>query len=137
MAISPVPLPALIIRGFPRDDGIFRGLILTLMCLIEINPAVNTPVTVEGYLARNGTLLQDRSDGRVTVINSGLESPPYLTRVRFNSTQFEDAGTYNCSARIIPQVSDFILEAVNFVTRVITVLSKLNWLFQLACILYP
>ena len=85
---------------------------------------MNTAVTVLGSWERNGTRLEDSSDGRITVINTGLEASPYQTRVRFNSTDFEDAGTYNCSARVVPQDSTFILEVTDYITRVITVLSK-------------
>ena len=92
--------------------------------MIEIDPAVNTGVTVEASWERNGTQIEDSGDGRITVINTGLESMPYQTKVRFNATDFEDAGTYNCSARIIPQMPEFILEATGFITRTITVLSK-------------
>ena len=121
---SPVPTPTLTIVGSPRDAGIFRGLILTFTCMIEIDPAVDTGVTVEASWERNGTQLEDSGDGRITVINTGLGSVPYQTEVRFNSTDFEDTGTYNCSVKIIPLMPEFILEATEFITRIITVLSK-------------
>ena len=85
---------------------------------------MDTPVTVQGSWKRNGTSLENSSDGRITVINTGLAESPYQTQVRFNSTDFEDAGTYNCSARIIPQNSNLVLEANVFITQVITVLSE-------------
>ena len=122
--IFPVPTPTLTITGSPRNSGFFRGLILTFTCLIEIGSSVDTGVTVEARWGRNGTLLEDSSDERITVISSGLAESPYQTRVRFNATDFEDAGIYNCSARIIPRMSEFILEQTGFVTRAITVLSK-------------
>ena len=95
-----------------------------LTCWIEINTSVDTGVTVEASWERNGTLLEGSIDGRITVINTGLVESPYQTRVRFNATDFEDAGIYKCSARIIPRMSEFILEQTGFVTRVIAVLSK-------------
>ena len=122
--IFPVPSPTLTIIGSPRDTGFFRGLILTFTCLIEINPAVDTSVTVQGSWKRNGISLESSSNGRITVINTGLAGSPYQSQVRFNPTDLEDAGTYNCSARIIPQNSNLVLEATTFITRVITVLSK-------------
>ena len=119
-----VPPPRMTITGSPRDTGFFRGLVLTFTCMIEIDPSVNTDVTVEARWERNETQLESSNDGRITVINTGLGSAPYQTQVRFNATDFEDAGTYNCSARIIPQMPEFILEAVGGVTRTITVLSN-------------
>ena len=93
-------------------------------CLVEIDSSVNTDVTVEASWERNGNLLEDSSDGRITVISSGLAESPYQIRVRFNATDFEDAGIYNCSARIIPRMPEFILEETGYGTRAITVLSK-------------
>ena len=81
-------------------------------------------MTVEASWERNRTLLEDSDDGRITVISTGLAESPYQTRVRFNATDFEDAGIYNCSARITPRMPEFILEETGFVTRAITVLSK-------------
>ena len=120
----PVPTPTLTITGSPRDSHFFQGLILMFTCLVEIDSSVDTDVTVEASWERNGTLLEDSSDRRITVISTGLVESPYQTGVRFNATDFEDAGRYNCSARIIPRMSEFILEQTGFVTRAITVLSK-------------
>ena len=120
-----VPPPRLTIIGSPRDTGFFRGLVLTFTCMVEIPPSVDTDVTVEARWERNGTQLESSNDGRITVINTGLGSAPYQTQVRFNATDFEDAGTYNCSARIIPQMPEFILEAAGVVTRTITILSNI------------
>ena len=119
-----VPTPRLTIVGSPRDAGYFWGMIITFICIIEIDPAVDTGVTVEASWERNGTQLEYSSDDRITVISTGLGSMPYLTKVRFNTTDFEDAGTYNCTARIIPQMPEFILEETGFITRTVTVLSK-------------
>ena len=99
----------------PRDAGFFQGLILTFICMIEIDPAVDTGVTVDASWERNGIQLEYSSDGGITVINTGLGSMPYQTKVRFNATDFENAGTYNCTARIIPQMPEFILEATGFI----------------------
>ena len=92
--------------------------------MIEIDPAVDTGVTVEANWERNGTQLENSGDGRITVTNTGLQSVPYVSNVTLNAMDFEDAGTYNFSARIIPQMPEFILEATGFVTRIINVLSN-------------
>ena len=128
-----VPPPRLTITGSPRNAGFFRGLVLTFTCTIEIHPSVDIDVTVEARWERNGTQLENSNDGRITVINTGLGGVPYQTQVRFNPTDFEDAGTYNCSARIIPQMPEFILEATGVVTRTITVLSNI---IIIICIIY-
>ena len=117
-----VPPPTLTIEGYPRDSGFFRGLVFNFTCMIEIDPSVDNGVTVEASWQRNGSQLEN--DGRITVINTGLESMPYRTNISFNATDFEDAGTYNCTVRIIPLMPEFILEATGFVTRTISVLSK-------------
>ena len=120
-------MPTLTITGSPRNAGFFRGLILTFIGMIEIDPAVDTGVTVEANWERNGTQLGNSGNGRITVINSGLQSEPYQTKVRFNATEFEDAGIYNFSARIIPQMPEFIVEATGLVTRIITFLSNVYY----------
>ena len=94
--------------------------------MIEIDPSVDTGVTVEASWERNGSQLESSVDGRITVINTGLGSAPYQTNISFNATDFEDAGTYNCTARIIPLIPEFILKATAFITRTITVLSNVH-----------
>ena len=94
--------------------------------MIEIDPSVDTGVTVEASWERNGNQLESSVDGRITVINTGLRSVPYRINITFNATDFEDAGTYNCTARIIPLMPEFILEVTGFVTRTITVLSNVH-----------
>ena len=135
-----VPPPALTIRGYPRDPGFFRGLVFNLTCMIEIDSSVDTGVTVEASWERNGNQLESSVDGRITVINTGLGSVPYWTNISFNATDFEDTGTYNCTARIIPLMLEFIVEATGFATRTITVLSNVHvdtFVSSFSALLYP
>ena len=121
-----VPPPTLTITGYPRDSGFFRGLVFNFTCMIAIDPSVDTGVTVEAGWKRNGSQFESSVDGRITVINTSLDSVPYRTNISFNATDFKDDGTYNCTARIIPLMPEFIVEATGFITRTITVLSNVH-----------
>ena len=63
---------------------------------------------VQGNWERNGTQLQDNSDGRITVTNDVMGTPPYQITVRLDPMDYEDAGTYNCLATVTPQDPAYI-----------------------------
>ena len=107
---STVPPPTLVISGSPRNMDFFRGLDLTLTCSITLDEAVNTPVTVQGMWNRNGTALVDGTDdGRITVVNPAMTTPPYQTTVRFNLLNNDtDTGLYECMATVNPANDTYI-----------------------------
>ena len=83
---------------------------------------VDTPVTVRGIWNRNGTELVDGDeDGRITIINPPMRSPPYDITLRFNPLNVTDAGTYECDLTVIPQNTAFISTATTSNSQTITV----------------
>ena len=88
----------------------FIGLSPTFTCIVEIYPAVDTPVMVRGYWERNGTQLQDGDDVRISVNNNfaSTSSNMFQITIRISSMSFGDAGTYSCSA-IVTLSDNFVI----------------------------
>ena len=109
---SLVPQPMVTITGSPRNMTFFPGLIQTFTCLVAVHPAVDTPIRVQGSWERNETPLRDSGDSQKTVTNEFMEASPnsYEITVVLNPMNFDDTGTYQCSAAVIPQESEFVTE---------------------------
>ena len=117
-----VMLPPPIISGFPRNTSFFQGLDLTFTCRITLNDVVDTPVTIQGIWNRNGTELTDGAEnGRITIINPPMSSPPYDVTLRFNPLSVTDAGTYECDMTVTPQDTTFISTATTSNSRTFNV----------------
>ena len=82
---------------------------LVLTCIIEVSNAVDTPVAINTTWSGHSSLF----DNRRRVIVSDLEGlkPMYETFVTFSSLKTHDSGTYECLAKIRPQISGNILES--------------------------
>ena len=103
----------------------FQGLDLTLICSITLAETVDTLVTVQGTWIRNGTeLLNGDEDGRITVSNIIMETPPYEIILRFNPLDISDAETYKCDMTVIPQNNAFIIGLMASISRTISVFGK-------------
>ena len=114
--------PPPIISGSPRNTSFFQGLDLTITCSITLGNVVDTPVTVRGIWNRNGTELMDGDEnGRITIINPPMSSPPYEITLRFNPLNVTDAGTYECDVTITPQDTTFVSTATTSNLRTISV----------------
>ena len=114
--------PPPIISGSPRNTSFFRGLVLTLTCSITLGDVVDTPVTVQGIWNRNGAELTDGDEnGRITIVNPPMSSPPYDITLRFNPLNVTDAGTYECDMTVTPQDTTFISTATTSNSRAITI----------------
>ena len=57
------------IMGSPRSTDLFQGLDLTLTCRIEVDSAVDTPITVMGLLSLDNDSLVDGSGD--SIVNDG------------------------------------------------------------------
>ena len=86
----------------------FAGLTLTFSCVVEVHPAVDTGVMVQGNWERNETQLRDSDDGRIAVSNNFMLSSSNIFQITatINSMNFDDAGTYSCSATVTQQGSN-------------------------------
>ena len=85
----------------------FFGLSVQFSCVVVVHPAVDTGVIVQGSLEMNGTRLQDSDDDRITVNNNFMqtssESNIFQIIARISSLNFDDTGTYSCSATVTQQ----------------------------------
>ena len=88
------------------------------MCNIQLDPAVDTQVSVTGMWNRSGTPLT--SDGRITVFGTSGGLLLYQTQVQFNPLSGVDDGLFTCAAIVEPQTPFVVgISAVNM--RQITV----------------
>ena len=99
------------IMGSPRSTDLFQGLDLTLTCRIEVDSAVDTPITVMGLLSLdNDSLVDGSGDG---IVNDGdviseINSTHYEISILFQPLSITDDGIYICSVIVTPQNSDFV-----------------------------
>ena len=121
-----VTLPLPIISGSPRNNSFFQGLDLVFTCSITLGNVVDTPVTIRGTWNRNGTqLINGAEDGRITIINPPMSTPPYDITIRFNPLKVGDNGTYECDVTVTPQDGTFIHSATTSNSRTISVLGMM------------
>ena len=118
----PVMPPPPIISGSPRNTSFFQGLDLTFTCSITLGDVVDTPVTVRGIWNRNrAQLMNGDENGRITIVNPPMSSPPYDITLRFNPLSITDTGTYECDVTVTPQDTAFISTATTSNSRSISV----------------
>lgn len=122
--LSLVPPPILTITGSPRDADFFQGLDLTFTCSAELQSTVDTPVTLMATWMRNDTKLVE-DDGYMTVTNVTVAALPhtYLTTVRLNPIDFDDAGTYTCIVTVSADNTTFINGTTVSAMRTVTIIS--------------
>ena len=114
--------PPPIISGSPRNTSFFQGLDLIFTCSITLGDVVDTSVTVQGIWNRNGIeLIPGNENGRITIVNPPMNSPPYDITLRFNPLNVTDAGTYECHVTVTPQDTTFISTATSSNSRAISV----------------
>ena len=119
--------PPPIISGSPWNTSFFQGLDLIFTCSITLGGMVDTPVTVRGIWSRNGIELMDGDEnGRITIINPSMSSPPYDITLRFNPLNVTDAGTYECDVSVTPQNTAFISTAITSNYQNIDISSNYN-----------
>ena len=102
--LLPVPPPALLITREPKHPvRLFTTNNLTLTCVIQLVPEVDTPVSVNSQWTGHSSL----SDNQRRVIVSELEGshPKYESSVTFSTLKSGDSGSYVCSANVSPQTN--------------------------------
>ena len=65
-------------------------------------------------------------NGRITIVNPPMSSPPYDITLRFNLLNVTDAGTYECDVTVTPQNTTFISSATTSNSRTIIVSGMMN-----------
>ena len=125
----PVMPPPPIISGSPRNTSFFQGLDLIFTCSITLGDVVDTPVTVRGIWNRNGTELMDgNEDGRISITNPPMTSPPYSITLRFNLLSVTDPGTYECDVTVTPQDTTFISPTTMSNSRIVNVSGMMTYI---------
>ena len=129
--------PPPIISGSPRNTSFFQGLDLTFTCSITLGDVVDTPVTVRGIWNRDGTDLTDGDEnGRITIVNPPMSSPPYDITLRFNPLNVTDAGTYECDVTVTPQDTTFISTATTSNSRAVNVSGMYDLIYVYRTVVY-
>ncbi len=123
-AVSPV---ALTLRGVPFDSDFNTGLDLDLVCRLELDPAVDSPLTVtRTWVKDNQPLVADGARLTFTDVNATTSPPLYLTSVLFRTldANSSDSGNYTCGFSIVPNEPTYITGTTATVTRDIIVEGK-------------
>ena len=97
--LSTVPTPTVTLHSSSIGTP-YAGSRFNLCCTIQLNQAVNSPVTVTLFWRRSGVLLSNNT--RITVYNVAQNgSHTYLSRVVFSSLSLTlDSGQYTCEASV-------------------------------------
>lgn len=86
---------------------------------------MDTSVTVQGTWTRNGSeLMSADEDGRLTLSNTIVETPPYQITLRLNPINISDAGMYKCAMTVTPQNAAFIVSSVVSISCTISVFGR-------------
>ena len=100
-----VPSPAVTITGSPINVGFHTGVLVTFTGRAEFNPAVDTPLTVEGVWSKTDPPSDLSAEDRVTIgaVNMVGGSPMvFESNLTIDALEQEkgDSGTYTLSLNI-------------------------------------
>ena len=98
-----VPISATISR-MPPADVLSAGIILTLICTIQLNTVVDTNVVVNTSWT-GPTVFASNSQGRISVTHVNGSVSPYKTTLQFSPLNVTDNGSYTCQADVRPRPS--------------------------------
>ena len=95
----------------PNDTQLFTTFHLQLTCLVEVNPAVDTEVTLNNTWS--GPSGEISSDSRITVDNvtMSLEDVAFKSSVHFSFLKSSDSGTYTCFSIVQPSVVSLYVDS--------------------------
>ena len=99
----PVPQPTLAIA--PNLQCAYNGTNFSLTCIITLNDAVDSPVSVEGMWMRGSDILQTSGDFCIEVSNTTAVDSTYEVTLSFNplGNETRDGGDYTCNATVEAQ----------------------------------
>ena len=106
-----VPPPVVRIVHQPERPQLFTTDSLDLICLSNVNLAVDVPVSVSmTWLGPSGTAV--RNDSRVHVLGTEGAMLEFDSSIRFSSLRSTDSGSYTCSSAAVPsQTSRYIINS--------------------------
>ena len=98
----PVPQPTLAIA--PNLQSAYNGTNFSLTCIITLNDAVDTLVSVEGMWMKGSDILQTSGDSCIEVSNTTAVDSTYEVTLSFSplGNETRDGGNYTCSATVEP-----------------------------------
>ena len=99
----PVPQPTLAIA--PNLQPAYNGTNFSLTCIITLNDAVDSPVSVEGMWMKGSDTLQTSGDSCIEVSDTIAVDSTYEVSLSFKplGNETRDGGSYTCSATVEPQ----------------------------------
>ena len=99
----PVPQPTLAI--VPNLQPTYNGTNFSLTCILTLNDAVDTPVSVEGMWMRGSDILQTSDDSCIEVLDTTVVDSTYEVTLSFKplGNETRDGGSYTCNATVEPQ----------------------------------
>lgn len=105
----------------PSISTVYAGSLLTINCSIELNTAVDSPITVSVAWRKNG--IEFTTSAHRTVLETSLiENSRYQAQVVFDPVQLSnDDGQYSCEVIVNVVDVEFVMEA-----RVLSDIISLN-----------
>ena len=114
-------MPSVTITTTPVSS-FHEGVALSITCLVELHPSVDSPVSVRGRWLHNRTQLQNSSSGNgLMFTNNFTSTPPYTINISFDPVTLADSGVYSCEANVVPQNVQLIREPERLATNLLTV----------------
>ena len=98
-----IAVPTPVVRIIPEPDTaqLFTTDTLDLLCLCNLDLAVDVPVQVDiKWLGQSASVMSN--DSRVSVVDSEGEVLEYNSILSFSSLQSSDSGTYTCTSIVVP-----------------------------------
>ena len=115
-----VPEPTVLTSREPENPlRLYTTDSLTLTCIVEIDPAIDTRVAITSQWSGHSSLT---NEGRRVVV-SELEgiSPSYTSVVTFTTLKSIDSGSYVCSAKVVPDQNPGTVVESNWSSESITI----------------
>ena len=99
----PVPQPTVAIA--PNLQPAYNGTNFSLTCIITLDGAVDTSVSVEGMWMKGSDILQTSGDSCIEVSNTTSVDSTYEVTLSFSplGDETRNGGNYTCSATVEPQ----------------------------------
>lgn len=106
-----VPTPAVRIIHQPESVQLFTTDSLDLLCLSNVDLAVDIPVQVDiKWLGPSTNVISN--DSRISVVDTEGAMLEYDSRLSFSSLQSSDSGIYTCTSTAVPmQSSRYIINS--------------------------
>ena len=94
-SICTVPPPSVTITSTPITSLYYAGTPLNLTCNIQLNPQLDTPVTITATWFRSQTTIITL-DNYTTILPLSMSSSSYVTKLMFNPLGTSESGSFSC-----------------------------------------